>query len=75
MYYLTKFDDVIKSGFLVILKNTPENLCKPNFDIINYSASICPFEFGKEGKKLEKFEYLKNEKSFFDEIRNIFHSF
>ena len=43
----------------------------------NYSTSICPFEFGKcgkEGKKLQKFEYLKKE-SFLDEIKNIFHSF
>ena len=47
-------------------------------DIINYSSSSCPFESGrcgKEGKKLQKFEYLNNEKSFFDEIKNIFHSF
>ena len=30
----------------------------------------------KEGKmNLRKFEYLKNEKSFLDEIKNIFHSF
>ena len=39
--------------------------------------SICPFEFGKcgkEGEKIQKCEYLKNEKSFLDEI-NIFHSF
>ena len=44
----------------------------------NYSTSIWPFEFGKcgkEGKKLQKFEYLENEKSFLDEIKNIFHSF
>ena len=45
---------------------------------INYSTSICPFESGKCGKevkKLQKFEYLKNKKSFLDEIKNIFHSF
>ena len=30
---------------------------------------------GKGGKKLQKFEYLKNGKSFLDEIKNIFHSF
>ena len=39
---------------------------------------ICPFESekcGKEGKKLQKFEYLENEKNFLDEIKNIFHSF
>ena len=54
------------------------NLCKTIYDIINYSTSICPFESGKcgqEGKKLQKSEYLENEKSFFDEIKNIFHSF
>ena len=48
------------------------------YDIINYSTSICPFESGKcvkEGKKLQKFEYLENKKSFLDEINNIFHSF
>ena len=57
---------------------TSTNLCKPIPDIINYSISICPFESGKwekEGKKLQKFEYLENEKSFLDEIKNIFHSF
>ena len=47
-------------------------------NIINYSTSICPFECGKCGKeeeKLQKFEYLENEKSFLDEIENIFYSF
>ena len=45
------------------------------YDIINYYTSIRPSESeqcGKEGKKLQKFEYLKNEKSFLDEIKNIF---
>ena len=46
--------------------------------IINYSTSICPFESGKSGKeeeKIQKSEYLENEKSFLDEIKNISHSF
>ena len=50
----------------------------PNIAPANYSTSICPFESGKcgkEEKKLLKFEYLKNKKSFLDEIKNIFHSF
>ena len=50
----------------------------PIHDIINYFASIYTFESGKCGKeeeKLQKFEFLKNEKSFLDEIKNIFHSF
>ena len=44
---------------------------------INYSTSICPFESekrGKEEEKIQKSEYLENEKSFLDEIKNIFHS-
>ena len=47
-------------------------------DVINYSTSICPFESrkcGKEGKILQKFEYLENQNSFLDEIKNISHSF
>ena len=45
---------------------------------MNYSTSICPFvsgKCGKEGKKLQKLEYLENEKSFLDVIKNTFHSF
>ena len=43
-----------------------------NSRLINYSTSICPFQSGKcgeEGKKLQKFEYLENEKIFFDEVK------
>ena len=44
---------------------------------------IIPFPFTllnqesveRKGKKLQKFDYLENEKSFWDEIENIFHSF
>ena len=39
-----------------------------NLFIPIYSTSNCAFEFGKcggkEGKKLQKFEYLENEKNF-----------
>ena len=62
----------------MIPKITSANLCKPVHDIINYSTFICPFESGKcgkEGKKIQKCEYLKNKKSFLDEIKNIFRSF
>ena len=78
MYYLTQFDDIIQIGFWVIPKITSANLCKPIHDIIHYSTSIFPFESiksGKEGKKLRTTEYLKKEKSFFHEIKNIFYSF
>ena len=46
--------------------------------IINYSTSICPFESwksGKEEEKIQKSDYLENEKSLLDEIKNIFHNF
>ena len=39
---------------------------------------MSPFESGNCGnevKKLQKLEYLKNEKSFLDEIKRIFQSF
>ena len=65
------------SSFGVIAKIASVNLCKWIHDI-NYSTSICPFiseKCGKEGKKLQKIEYLENEKSFLDEIKNIFQSF
>ena len=29
----------------------------------------------RKEEKMQKLEYLKNEKSFFDEIKNFFHSF
>ena len=84
MYYLIKFNDVIKSSFFYSKltyekgqESTSAYLCKPVHGIINYSTFICPFESGKcgkEGKKLQTNEYLENLKSFLDEI-NIFHSF
>ena len=78
IYYLTKFDYIISSGFWVISKITSANLCQPIHDIINYSTSICPFESGKcgkEGKKRHKSEYLANGKGFLDKIKSIFHRF
>ena len=73
MYYLAKFEE-LSDKFSSYSKNY---ICKhlQIYDIINYSTSICPFESGKcwkEGEKLQKFEYLKNEKSFLEEIKNIF---
>ena len=61
-----------------IPKITSANLCISIHDIINYSTSICPFEFGKcgeEGKKSQKIDCLENKKSFSDEIKNNFRSF
>ena len=40
--------------------------------IINYSTFICSFEFGEcgnEEEKIQKIEYLENEKSFLDDIK------
>ena len=50
-------------------------------DVINFktylqSTSIAMADGKKEGKtEIQKLEYLENEKSFLDEIKNIFHSF
>ena len=70
MYYLTEFDDVIYSGFWVILKIKSVNLCKPIYDIINYSTSICPSESGKcgkEGKKLQNLNISRTKRAFWME--------
>ena len=56
-------------------KMTSANLCQSIHDIINYSTSICPFESGKcekEEKKLQKIDYLQNEKSFLGDIKTFF---
>ena len=39
----------------------------------NYAENVLQRLVGRE--KLQKFEYLENEKSFLDEMKNIFHSF
>ena len=66
-YYLTKCDDVTKSGFWIVPKITSAKLCKSARDIINYSASICTFEsgkFGKEGKNYEKLNISRTKRAF-----------
>ena len=53
--------------FLSFPKITPACLCKPIHDIIDYSISVCPLESGKcgkEGGKLQKFEYLATKRAF-----------
>ena len=43
-----------------------------------FFTSICSFESGKcgkEGKRIQRFKYLENEKSFLDEIKKIFIEF
>ena len=50
----------------------------PIHDIINYSTSICllePRSMERKGKKIQNCEYLKNEKSFLDEIKTFFIAF
>ena len=65
MYYLTKFDDEVFE-------------LHQKLHIFNYSTFIClfkPGKCGKEGKILQKFEYIKSKKSFVDKIKSIFLSF
>ena len=58
MYYLTKFDDVIYSGFWVILKIKSVNLCKPIYDIINYSTSFAILNLESVEKKGKNYKNL-----------------
>ena len=75
MYYLTKIYVLSDQGFWVILKIKSANLCKPIHGTINYSTSICLFKYrkcGKEGNKLQKFDYLEKKKNFLDETKTCF---
>ena len=40
--------------------------------LFHFRLSFWIWKFGKEGKKLQNFEYLENEKNVLDEIKNIF---
>ena len=46
-----------------------------NWRCHSYSSFIWPFESGNFGKEGRKVEYLENENSFLDKIKNIFHNF
>ena len=74
LYYLTKFDDV--KQFLSYSKNYICKFMEANLWHKLFHFHL-PFWIWKvwKGKKLQKFEYLENEKSFLDKIKNIFHSF
>ena len=43
--------------------------------LIHFHLSFLSKKYGKEGKKIQKSEYLENETNFFDEIKIIFYSF
>ena len=44
-----------------------------NHKLFHFCLPFWIWKFGKEGKKLQKYEYLENEKSFFkDEIKKHF---
>ena len=40
------------------------NLCKPIYDIINYSTSICPFGSGQCGKEAKKMNISRTRRAF-----------
>ena len=43
--------------------------------LFHFHLSFCIWKVWKGGEKIQKFEYLVNEKSFLDETKNTFHSF
>ena len=62
----------------MLLSSYLDSWWRQNFKIFLESTSkaMADRRGKKEGKvKIQKFEYLENEKSFLDEIKNIFHSF
>ena len=72
MYYLTKFDDVIYSDSGVIPKINNCKFMQVNswpHKLFHFHLSFLIWKVWKGTEKLQKFEYLKNEKSFFNEIK------
>ena len=64
----------------VIKKKKDLELVNNLFELWNMLRKIpfllWPFESGKrKGKKQQNIKYLKNERSFFEEIKTIFHNF
>ena len=67
-----------KAVFEFFQKITSASLCKQTHDIIIIPLTLVLLNMEnvvREGKKLQKFEYLEKEKSFVDGIKSIFHSF
>ena len=76
--HLCHFDNLIKSNFWVIQKNTFANLCKRVHDVIAIRVSSDPFSLGtveRKEKNYKKNQYFENENSFLDKIKRIFHNF
>ena len=53
-------------------------VCKPGCDVMNFAVNfiflIKPF-FLNDKKPWQKLKYIENKKSFYDEIKSIFHYF
>ena len=53
-------------------------LCQPGCDVINFEINLLSNQAGffyLPKKSRQKFKYLENEKSFYNEIKSIFHQF
>ena len=64
--------------FLSYSKNYTGKFMRANswhHKLFHFSLPFWIWKFMKKAKKLQKFEYLENEKSFLNEIKNISHSF
>ena len=74
IYYLTKFDDI--KWFLSYFKNYICKFMQANswHKLFHFLLFFWIWKLWK-GKKLQTIEYLKDKRSFLDEIKNIFHSF
>ena len=75
--YLTKSDDVIKT-IVELFQKLHLQIYASQFmtsQIIPLPLSFYIWKVWRWREKIQNFEYLENEKSFFAEIKNTFHSF
>ena len=72
IYHLDNFHDLLKSGFWIIRKILFADLCNQMDEFIIIPVSSDPLNIEiveRSGKILQKNEYLKNKKSFLNEIK------
>ena len=76
MSYLFSFS-IYQTKYVVLLTSCLDNIDDViNFKIYLQSASKAMADWKKKRKtEIKKFEYLENENSFKDKLKNIFHSF
>ena len=81
LFVIILFDQVWWYNVKQFLSYSKNNICKFmqvnswHHKLFHFHLSFWIWKVWKGREKIQKFEYLENERSFLDEIKSIFHSF